>query len=94
MGNLTKTTKHKLKTKNTTMTIPKIHGFYTLSNTIGYGVHLSDDGEQAKLIMNDEDCTVTDWLDIVVCETEMDEFEPIIDPDGYNVPLSLVIAAS
>ena len=43
---------------------PKIHGYYQWSNCCGYGVILSDCGEQAKLVMNSEDCDVTDWLDI------------------------------
>jgi hypothetical protein len=42
----------------------KIHGYYTYSNCCGYGVILSDCGTQAKLVMNNEDCDVTDWLDI------------------------------
>ena len=75
------------------MTIPEIHGYYTKSNTTSYGVHLSDCGEQAKLIMNDEDCTVTDWLDIewIMSENDDGEYEPVIDPNGYNVSLNLVI---
>lgn len=75
------------------MTIPKIHGYYQWSNCCGYGVHLSEDGEQAKLIMNDEDCTVTDWLDIewIMSEDDDGEYEPVIDPNGYNVSLNLVI---
>ena len=77
------------------MTTPKIHGYYTVSNACGYGVHLSDCGEQAKLIMNDEDCTVTDWLDIewVISDDDDGEFKPIIDPEGYNIPLNHVIRA-
>lgn len=72
--------------------IPKIHGYYQWSNNCGYGVHLSDDGEQAKLIMNDEDCFVTEWLDIVFCSSEnTDELIPVIDPDHYNVPLNEVL---
>jgi hypothetical protein len=74
------------------MTTPEIHGYYQWSNACGYGVHLSNDGEQAKLIMNDEDSTVTDWLDVVWCVADDDgEWEPIIDPNGYNVPLNHVM---
>jgi hypothetical protein len=78
------------------MTIPEIHGYYAWSNACGYGVHLSDCGEQAKLIMNDEDSTVTDWLDIewVPSDDDDGEWEPIIDPNGYNVPLNHVIRAN
>jgi hypothetical protein len=76
------------------MTIPEIHGYYQWSNACGYGIHLSDDSEQAKLIMNDKDCTVTDWLDVVWCEDEDEEYEPVIDPNGYNIPLNLVMRAN
>jgi hypothetical protein len=78
------------------MTTPEIHGYYAWSNACGYGVHLSNDGEQAKLIMNDEDSTITDWLDIewVPSDDDDGEWEPIIDPNGYNVPLNHVIRAN
>jgi hypothetical protein len=73
---------------------PKIHGYYQLSNCCGYGVHLSNCGTQAKLIMNDEDCSVTDWLDIeYLFDEESNEYEPIIDPTYYDVPLNLVMRA-
>jgi hypothetical protein len=74
--------------------IPKIHGYYQWSNACGYGVHLSDDGEQAKLIMNDEDCTTTEWLDVeFILDEEINEWVPVIDPTHYNVPLNLVMRA-
>lgn len=74
--------------------IEKIHGYYTISNTGGYGVILSDCGEAAKLVMNNEDCDVTDWLDIeYVMDEDEGEFVPVIDPDGFNVPLNLVMRA-
>jgi hypothetical protein len=74
--------------------IEKIHGYYTSSNSCGYGVILSDCGEAAKLVMNNEDCDVTDWLDIeYVMDEDEGEFVPVIDPDGFNVPLNLVMRA-
>jgi hypothetical protein len=74
--------------------IEKIHGYYTISNIGGYGVILSDCGEAAKLVMNNEDCDVTDWLDIeYVMDEDEGEFVPVIDPDGFNVPLNLVMRA-
>jgi hypothetical protein len=73
----------------------KIHGYYTYSNCCGYGVIISDCGEAAKLVMNDEDCTTTDFLDIeYVFDEDVNEFVPVIDPEGYNVPLNLVIRAN
>lgn len=72
--------------------IPKIHGYYQWSNCCGYGIHLSDDGTQAKLIMNDEDCFTTEWLDIEFQFNEdSNEWEPVIDPSHYNVPLNQVM---
>jgi hypothetical protein len=42
--------------------------------------------------MNNEDCDVTDWLDIeYVMDEDEGEFVPVIDPDGFNVPLNLVM---
>ena len=74
--------------------IEKIHGYYTKSNTGGYGVILSDCGDSAKLVMNNEDCDVTDWLDIeYVMDEDEGEFVPVIDPDGFNIPLNLVMRA-
>ena len=73
----------------------KIHGYYTISNNGGYGVILSDCGESAKLVMNNEDCDVTDWLDIEhIFDVDDGEFVPVIDPDGFNVPLNLVMKAN
>jgi hypothetical protein len=74
--------------------IDKIHGYYTISNNGGYGVILSDCGEEAKLVMNNEDCDVTDWLAIeYIFDENEGEFIPIIDPGGYNISLNLVIRA-
>ena len=74
--------------------IEKIHGYYTYSNGCGYGVILSDCGTQAKLVMNVEDCDVTDWLDIeYIFDEDENEFVPVIDPDGFDVPLNLVMRA-
>lgn len=83
------------------MTEEKIHGYYTLSNAISYGVILSDCGDSAKLVLMKEEPETTDWLPIewVVNEDEeMDDegfpvLEPIIDPEGFDVPLNLVMRA-
>ena len=74
--------------------IEKIHGYYTKSNSCGYGVILSDCGEAAKLIMDSDGQNATDWLDIeYVFDEDQNEFVPTIDPDGFNVPLNLVVRA-
>ena len=83
------------------MTEEKIHGYYTLSNAISYGVILSDCGDSAKLVLMKDEPETTDWLPIewVVNEDEEvdDEgfpvLEPIIDPEGFDVPLNLVMRA-
>ena len=83
------------------MTEEKIHGYYTLSNAISYGVILSDCGDSAKLVFMKDEPETTDWLPIewVVNEDgEVDdegfpELEPIIDPGGFGVPLNLVMRA-
>ena len=83
------------------MTEEKIHGYYTVSNSMGYGVILSDCGDSAKLVLMKEEPETTDWLEIewVVNEDgELDDegfpgLEPVIDPEGYNVPLNLVMRA-
>lgn len=72
--------------------IEKIHGYYTQSNSCGYGVILSDCGETAKLVMNNEDCDITDWLNIeYIFDEDLKEFIPVIDPNDYNIPLNLVM---
>lgn len=79
----------------------KIDGYYTISNSMGYGVILSDCGGSAKLVLDLEKKKTTPWLDIewVVSEDgEADdegfpELEPVIDPEGFNVPLNLVMRA-
>lgn len=79
----------------------EIHGYYTVSNAISYGVILSDCGDSAKLVFMKDEPETTDWLPIewVINEDgELDgegfpEFEPVIDSGGYNVPLNLVMRA-
>jgi len=68
----------------------KAHGSYTISNCIGYLIELNNAGDAARLSCNGE---ITDWFEIeyVDDEDEPDEMKPVIDPDGYNVPLNLVM---
>ena len=83
------------------MTEEKIHGYYTVSNSMGYGVILSDCGDSAKLVLMKEEPETTDWLPIewVVNEDgELDdegfpELEPFIDPEGFNARLNHVMRA-
>lgn len=64
------------------------HGFYTWSNTCGYEVELCPSGEAARLRIERK---VTEWLEIEYVEDEDGEFINVIDPNGYNVPLNLVM---
>ncbi len=74
-------------------------GTYTVSNTGGYEIMISDDGEMARVrdAFGSDNPEVSDWLPIEYIETdELDddgypETEPVIDPNGYNIPLSQVI---
>lgn len=66
------------------------HGYYTISNTMGYEVMLSNDGEAAKL--RDHNGKVTDWLEIeFVDDKETLDSNPVIDPNGYDIPLNMVM---
>lgn len=71
------------------------HGTYTISNTMGYEVEISDDGEHARL-RDPETGEIVEWLPIEyvydedISEDE-DDFIPVIDPDGYDIPLNLVM---
>ena len=81
----------------------EVHGYYTVSNCGGFEIMFSKCGEMAKI----KDCygsdspKISDWLPIDYIENEdgdLDEdgypiFEPIIDPQGYNISLSLVMRA-
>lgn len=70
------------------------HGYYTITNTIGYSVEISEDGCSARLKVNDK---ITDWYDIEYFpsdEDDTDELHAYIDRYGYNVPLNLVIRSN
>jgi hypothetical protein len=64
-------------------------GTYTVSNSGGYEIMLSDSGDAAKVrdAFGSNNPRVSDWLEI-----EYDENgEPVIDPNGYNIPLNMVM---
>ena len=77
------------------------HGTYTLGNSGGYEIMLSDDGDAAKVrdAYGSDNPKTTDWLPIEYVpneDGEMDEegypeMEPVIDPNGYNIPLNMVM---
>jgi hypothetical protein len=81
------------------MSEEKIHGYYTVSNAISYGVILSDCGDSAKLVLMKDEPETTDWLPIewvpnadgVVDDEGLPELEAVIDPEGFDVPMNLVM---
>jgi len=64
------------------------HGSYTVSNAGGYEIMLSPDGEQARVrdAFGSDNPETSDWLDI-----EWVSGKPVIDPYGYNIPMSQVM---
>ena len=76
------------------------HGSYTISNSGGYLIEISNDGDAARVkdAFGSDNPEISDWLEIeyVINEEEEEEdgyptSEPVIDPDGYNIPLNLVM---
>lgn len=70
------------------------HGSYTVSNTGGYEVMLNNSGDAAKVrdAFGSDNPKTSDWLEIeYVNDDETGESEPVIDPNGYNIPLSQVM---
>lgn len=64
------------------------HGSYTVSNAGGYEVELSDSGDAARVrdAFGSDNPEVSDWMEI-----EYVDGEPVIDPQGYNIPLDQVM---
>jgi len=64
------------------------HDSYTVSNSGGYEIMLSDDGDAAKVrdAFGSDNPETSDWLEIVYVSGK-----PVIDPSGYNIPLSHVM---
>ena len=81
----------------------KVHGGYTISNTGGYEVELSNCGDSARVrdAWGSDNPRISDWLEIEYIineDSEPDEegykeSEPIIDPNGYDIPLNMVMRA-
>lgn len=70
------------------------HGTYTVSNAGGYEIMLSDSGDAAKVrdAFGSDNPETSDWLEIeYVPNEETGESEPVIDPNGYNIPLNQVM---
>lgn len=70
------------------------HGSYTVSNSGGYEIMLSDDGDAAKVrdAFGSDNPKISDWLEIEhIPNQETGESDPVIDPNGYNIPLNQVM---
>lgn len=71
------------------------HGSYTVSNSGGYLIMISDDGDYAKVkdAFGSENPEISDWLEIEYIEDEDEpgELMAVIDPEGYNIPLNQVM---
>ena len=74
------------------------HGVYTVSNAGGYEIMMSDCGSMAKVrdAFGSDNPQTSDWLDIesiLICGNyeDKEEFYSVIDPQGYNIPLDLVM---
>ena len=75
----------------------KADGFYTVSNSGGYEIMLSRSGDAAKVrdAFGSENPQTSDWLEIEYIPGEnTEESEPVIDPNGYNIPLNQVMKAN
>jgi len=69
-------------------------GSYTVSNAGGYEIMLNGAGDAAKVrdAFGSDNPETSDWLEIeYVNNEETGEPEPVIDPNGYNIPLNMVM---
>jgi hypothetical protein len=70
------------------------HGTYSVSNSGGYEIMLSPSGDTAKVkdSFGSDNPEISDWLEIeYVPDEETLDFEAVIDPNGYNIPLNKVM---
>ena len=70
------------------------HGHYTVSNAGGYEIMLADSGDAARVkdAFGSDNPEISDWLEIeYVKDDDTGELEPVIDPNGYNIPLNMVM---
>ena len=82
----------------------EVHGHYTVSNAGGFEIMLSPDGDSAKVrdAYGSDNPETSDWLEIEYVDVEDGELdeegypesEPVIDPNGYNIPLNMVMRSN
>ncbi len=78
-----------------------VNGHYTVSNSGGYEIMISNSGDAAKVrdAFGSDNPVTSDWLEIEYVEDEDGELDedgllsliPVIDPNGYNISLNLVM---
>ena len=81
----------------------RVDGFYTISNSGGYEIMLDNSGDSAKVrdAYGSDNPKTSDWLEIEYIDEEDGELDedgfpnsiPVIDPNGYNIPLDMVMRA-
>ncbi len=69
------------------------HGTYTVSNAGGYEIMLNPAGDAAKVrdAFGSDNPQTSDWLEIEFVPNDEGDDEAVIDPNGYNIPLSQVM---
>ena len=71
------------------------HGYYTVSNCGGYEIQLNDWGDMARIkdAYGNDNPQISEWLEIeyIIDEDNEEELIPVIDPNGYDIPLSMVM---
>jgi hypothetical protein len=72
------------------------HGTYTVSNSGGFEIMISNDGSSAKVrdAFGSDNPEISDWLEIEFVDDEDNDggdLIPVIDPNGYNIPLNMVM---
>ena len=69
------------------------HGTYSVSNAGGYEIMISDDGGMAKVkdAYGSDNPQISDWLTVEEVPMEDGETQSVIDPNGYNIPLDMVM---
>lgn len=72
------------------------HGSYTISNLGGYEIMLNNSGDAAMVrdAFGSDNPKTSDWLEIEYIPNDEGETEPVIDPNGYNIPLNQVMRIS
>lgn len=70
----------------------KVHGSYTISNSIGLLVEVSDCGDGARTLYTGDKPELTEWSEVEYKEVEgSEEMEPVFDAGGYEVKVGLVM---